>query len=300
MGKVFTSESVARETVPRSGDQERVANAFIEAVADIPHLDATIVFGSTALGNANRRSDTDVALAYGEKGNSSEFFIALRDIIQALPQGELIEPFIASRRNLADPTTSLHSDAFMAEHLKLVARESTLLSINPELFANMPDPLSELPSDQAATLAERVVTNYLENKIRKFFNASRQNDIENYHRLQRAFELPTAITRKLLRLQTVRSHYRTEVFQAQFYDRDNLAHESQQLSQLLGREWAQHSAWLIERDGEYSQLLEDTIEGTTSIETYQTWLDDVAQPSFDRALRLSVAALAIRDAATYE
>lgn len=299
MGKIFTAESVAREAVPHLGSQERAAYEFMEMTSDIPHLKAAIVFGSTALGNARRRSDVDIAVAYEESADLSDFFINLRDTVQVLPHGELVEPFIIDSRSLTDSTAALQGDVFMAEHLRLTARASKIPGINADIFANMPDPLTELPPAQAAALAEQVATNYVTNKIRKFFNASRQNDTSNYHRLQRAFELPTAITRKLVRLQTVRSRYSHQAFQAHFYDRDNLAQEGQKLNEVLGDEWTRCSAWLIERDKEYSELLEDTLEGSLPISAYQRWLDNVAQPSFDQALRLSVAALAIRES-TYE
>lgn len=295
MGKVFNAESVAREAVPWPGDQERVAREFMDTATNIQGLDAAIIFGSTALGNANRRSDIDVAVAYNDKGDLPAFFTELRDTVQSFPQGELIEPFVVGNQSLTDAKTALQGDVFMAEHLRLAARESDLPGINADAFATMPDMLTELPPAQAASLAEQVATTYITNKVRKFFNASRQNDTSNYRRLQRAFELPTALTRKLVRLQTIRSQYHNQAFQAQFYDRDNLAHESQQLSESLGNEWTQCSTWLIEKDQEYSQLLENTLEGSVSISAYQKWLEDVARPSFDHALRLSVAALAIRN-----
>lgn len=295
MGKIISAESIAQGAYPRQGDHERVAGELMEAAEAIPSLRAAIVFGSTALGHANRRSDVDIAIAHKE-GDAMAFFADLQHTFASLPQGNLVETHIISDSALRKGEVH-DGDVFLAEHLRLAALTSRVPGIHPEAFAAMPDFLATLPPDEALTIGERVTKKYLHHKERKFFNALRNGDDQNHSRLQRAFELPMAITRKFARLQVLRDHGRQSAFGAEFYAKHSLATQAQQLEHT-NKDWQQSSAWLIERDREYTSILEETIGGGMSLKQYEAWISEVSQPSLGHALRLSIAALAIHRSVT--
>jgi len=132
-------------------------------------------------------------------------------------------------------------------------------------------------------------------KERRFFEAQRRHTDEiNYARIQRAFELPTAITRKLVRLQQLRACKMSSIVELppHFYQRDGLASHAKTYYDA-SPEWAECSTWLIARDGEYTELLNDTVAGSTSLKEYEAWLHDIARPSYQKALHLSIAAEAL-------
>lgn len=294
MGKIIPAETITRGAYPYNGDHERVASNFMEAAETIPSVHAAIVFGSTALGHANRRSDVDIAIAHRE-GDAMAFFADLQHTFASLPQGNLIETHIVSAAALRKGQVH-DGDVFLAEHLRLAALSSRIPGINPEAFAAMPDFLATLPPDDALTVGERVTKKYLHHKERKFFNALRSGDDQNHSRLQRAFELPMAITRKFARLQVLRNRGQQSAFNAEFYAKDSLAAQAQQLGHN-NKDWQHSSAWLIERDREYTSILEETIEGNMTIKQYEAWIDQVSHSSLQHALRLSIAALAIHESA---
>lgn len=293
MGKVFRSEHIQEGGYPELGDQFDIAQSFMDQAAALPDLHAAIIFGSTAIGNPRRRSDVDLALAYDGSRPSqiADFHFALKEMVQKMPHGQLIEPHIVSRLSLEEPKQARKGDVLLTEHLRLMAVESVIPGINEEAFANMADPLRECTIDQATELAQQVTEAYLLHKRRKFFSAALTDEF-SHAKLQRAFELPTAITRKLVRVQALRSKSKHAAFSAGFYDRDSLARISLRDFAPAG-DWHTSAAWLIERDNEYSELLEETIAGQVTIKEYDKWLMNVSAPSYQHAIRLSIAALAI-------
>jgi predicted nucleotidyltransferase len=292
MGKVFRSEQIRHGKYPESGDQITIAHHFMEQVSTLPDLHAAIVFGSTAIGNLRRRSDIDVALAYANEDpcQVANFHMSLQEILKEMSPG-LIEPHIISKRSLEEPDQAQKGDVLLTEHLRLMAAESTIPGIHPEAFVNMVDPLRELTIDEAAQLAEHVTEAYLIQKRRKFFNAVLLDEL-SHAKLQRAFEFPTAITRKLVRVQALRSKSKLTTLPAEFYDRDSLAEVSLKDFTPSG-DWHTSASWLIERDKEYSQLLEATISGHVSLEEYDKWLLGISEPSYQHAIKLSIAGLAM-------
>lgn len=207
---------------------------------------------------------------------------------QASRHGELLELHqLPTNQGVPFP----EDDAFIAEHLRVAATEPKIHGINPEVFKRMRDIFAELPSGEALQRAQHIFENYFIYKHRTFLTAPGDPKV-----LQRAFELPTAILRKLIRLQTIRdqTYDPANPFRPEFYPREALAVQSKRIiSSSDSDSWGPLSSWLLRHDAEYTALLESTITGNTSIEAYERWLQQVSSEAITTARKLAVAARAL-------
>jgi hypothetical protein len=254
-----------------------------------------MVFGSVALGCAGVRSDLDVLgiippgedeMALSER--VARHFAEVSNRWKVLTEGSVItSQDIASRRH------PLTEDSLFTEHLLYMARSGKYTVGDPAASLL---PLNEFDSAQSQMQAAGSITAlYTAIKRKEFFTGlAAESDAPNYHKLQRAFELPTAIGRKLLRLQELRewsvASQQPHALQSsdESYRRIDLAASIKDY--LQGTDGEQPANWLLGHDQEYSCLLQDTLQGEVAMTDYEDWLGKAYRPAISQALRLTIAA----------
>ncbi|TAH36595.1 hypothetical protein EYC59_00240 [Candidatus Saccharibacteria bacterium] len=186
MGRILSVEEIQTGHIPEPGAHETAANFLMSALFDYDSMpaQAAVVYGSTALGVPNYRSDLDifvrtndpvaVARIYGE----AEAVFKIKVESHTVP-GSFFMP-------------TLPIDPFFVDHLK-TAQE------NPRWSKNWP--IMGYAGTDAYTeeqLRARI-SRYCAGKATTFTQAQVDYRGEpNLHTLQRAFELPLALARKII------------------------------------------------------------------------------------------------------
>jgi predicted nucleotidyltransferase len=290
MGKVFSPEQIKSGDIPEDGAHEKAGRYVLESLFDPPGLwvpinetrrqlnydvmqrvsgiNAGMVYGSTALGSANVRSDLDVLVTYYT--NHPQVLTTMREVFE-----ETQKRFKVPVEHHIVPVVSLLSplehtiDPLFAKHLfEIQAQDEPRWSYNwPVDGLRWGDAVDE---QQVRALAIR----YCSAKRRQLVNGTvdyRGNP--NYAVMQRALELPAAIGRKVLAATDGQDKV----------DQQLLQDKSEMMGTLLDRynssrisymgEPDKSLADLSELDFEYDDLLASTIGGETALKDYSEWTD---------------------------
>jgi predicted nucleotidyltransferase len=302
MGKVFQPEMIIGDQVPHPGTHQMAGQFLMDALGGrdkslgravdprLRGIPAHMIFGSVALGEANIRSDIDFLGIY-EPGDLDDLE-GLGDVFAETQRRyhTSIDPILYQSGSLHN--TLLHSiDPSFAGHL---------LSIQRSRKWSRHNPLSGLFMDQTpeevAERARPAAAHYAALKLRQFTggialansNRSMHPDLEI---MQRAFELPNAIGRKVLDLTVApsdtqdrkKSRSKADTLQEimlQTYDVANSAgFDANDIMAALNG--------LIAMDSDYTLLLQNTIFDMSSYTEYSIWLVEMYLPALRKAHKVS-------------
>ncbi|GEM_PF-2396439 len=284
MGKIFSPETVEKNDVPEPG-AHRAAGRFIldkfrnDALSY--SIGGVMVYGSTALGTANIRSDVDVLFTYYP--SHSKGLDEIRDVFLEAENDYRVpvEPNPQSVGALFDPLQHTIDPAFAA-HLYHVQD-------NPEWSYNFPA-TGLYMSHEDRQLQERLRPSALRFSAgkRRLFAKS----IVNYrgetecNAFQRALELPNAIGRKVLSFEAkIDDSISAEISS----DKNGTIDKTHRRMLELDAAWSivanapKAYMQLAELDEEYTSLLENTLNHTVSIASYKQWLQENYMPALKMA-----------------
>lgn len=300
MGRVFPPEVISAGDYPVLGAHESAASALMtEFQAENKANGFTgMVYGSTTFSYASIRSDLDVLGVIPDSTDTSTIQSRVVDYIAevATEWRVPVEANVISAPDLAQRRRRFVRDSLFMEHLASVARSGKYVVGDVETYLQ---PHVTYDSAQQQWLAARLVTQHYTSWKGIYFLEGSVAVLgqPNYHKLQRAFELPSALGRKLLRLVELtewtseHGEQNTSYPEQEFYARQSLAERVRGI--VADTPYTTSVDWLANHDNEYTQLLQSTLQGETTITDYATWLKDVYQPAMRHALRLSVGAFAL-------
>lgn len=191
MGRVFNFEAVARGKIPTPEDFAVARNVFearMEELVEKELVSGAFIFGSVAIGAANRRSDFDAFVAVPDnhidnyqavKSAVNETMHATRGKVSIVPIIQSVDALLQGRHEM---------DRLFGEHLTSPHRG--IIGMDPAHQIKYPeDSASHIMAGYLAAKKRRLTTAYTE-----CFNPS-ESDLTG---IQRMLELPVAIGRKAL------------------------------------------------------------------------------------------------------
>ncbi len=289
MGKVFTPEQLEQGRVPELGAHEKAAEFVCEQLFfdqnifdDIPQLStkerskiivAGLVHGSSTHGTTNTRSDHDNLLIVDSSyvPQSSATVTELISSVFRETYARFNIEVESNRIELGDIERRLHKiDPVFLNYL-LRAEQ------NPEFSWNSPATMIKEgftnEDFQPYKLAD-VLCRYSAEKIAKFDKAINSDEVD-YHAMQRAFELPKNLGRKVLSALDpdfdVQTASTQEILDGmlEFYNSQILA---------AGRSIGNLES-IVRLDREYSELLDDVVKGRKTIGDYTAWITRCYRPT---------------------
>ena len=300
MGKVFSPEEVDSGAVPEIGAHYLAADHILEMVwggqrmlpgiptlesPDFPQrpehgIESLLVYGSTALGTANRRSDLDVAIVYDTFARQPLTFC--KGIFEQVSREYRI-PIETSAHPIGALGNGLRHtiDFSFASHLHKMDAESSWRFGKP-VWPNWERQSSDTTIDRLlpATVA------YVANKRKSFAGAVLEDNRKpDYKRLQRAFEIPAAIGRKIVMLYYSSGQEEvdpTNKGQAAGFVLAKMTEIADNSRRIEPDTIGKFSA-LCDKNDYYTQLLEQTVAGQTSLSEYKEWLQENYLAAYDSA-----------------
>jgi predicted nucleotidyltransferase len=301
MGKIFTPNEIQSQAYPSPGAHTRVAEEIIEFICDWHEDDpdvaprAAMVHGSVVFGNDNIRSDVDVLAVRGGEGDELDVLTGMGKYIGSLARRTFIpiEISVISEEDIRSRAHPITEDIFFAEHLTVAARSTAYLCGD---MGDMLRPLGEYAdSEEQQAAADRMSALYVSIKKNEFFKSMTIPDQRvNYYKLQRAVELPSALGRKLVRLAQIRAnaaHTNEPIAptqESEHYTRQAFADGVLALAADCPQ-WSGPANQLLDLDGEYEEVLQSTLSGESSIDSYTKWVSNAYKVALEQALRLTVS-----------
>lgn len=280
MGRIFSYEEITEDRLPTAESFHDAQKVFSELVADGINeswLDGAFVYGSVALGLANRRSDFDSFLALAN--NKPAVYDAAKELINSVQDSSRglisIVPIVQPRQALKAGRHEM--DRFFGQHL---SSDFRLVQGN--------DPADY--TSYAPTSASEILSSYLFQKKRRMTNAytsSSPLDFRDGNGIQRMLELPPAVGRKALQALAEIGY----IDEAIDKSADKTAVLARTRSFLVDEGVEEGFDQLMQLDRAYYDLLTQTLKGGVTKETYNeeieglhaqmpvaiTWLDNVEQ-----------------------
>ncbi len=293
MGKVFSPEEIDEGRFPEPGAHEEAGRFVLKNLFDsdelwvpigdgrrslnfdVSHkyhgLESGMIYGSTALGTANIRSDVDALVVY--RGESSIVLSTIREVFEEAEktyhvpvEGHILE-FYSRARPLGHSIDSL----FLNHLLAIQEQDEPRWSYNWPVSYLLNHISDEPPSQQSIrNLAE----GYTSGKMRQFARAITgfRGEI-NYNTMQRALELPSAIGRKVIaatidpddaqRPHTMPAEDSMPLMMQKLYEIDYFQ---------LGPDTAKNLRMLSTMNQEYNNLLDSAVNETIGLDYYTEWL----------------------------
>jgi predicted nucleotidyltransferase len=279
MGKIFTPEQVANNQIPEPGAHE-AAGRFIldeffiqdrvEEWHEFQHIDAAMVYGSTALGTAGLRSDVDVLAVYHPSREASAPHFINRVIREA--EDKFNVPVELSFRAGSFDTSPTTIDALFIQHLQQIQDQD-----EPRWSHNWPveglywqHPLIFTPEE-----VRGIAVKYIGAKANQFAKSIIEyRGSVDMRSFQRALELPKSIGRKVMAA-TSAAEGETQAMTSTgvMQHRLEVLHRNSRYLSLDKHGNPSHQYSLIQLDREYDQLLSSTIEESTSLGEYSKWIE---------------------------
>src|SRR5665213_1540234 len=257
MGRIFSYQEVAAGQVPNSEDFELARDTFIEAASECIDIDGSFVYGSVAIGAANRRSDFDSFVALAEDCPRS--YSAAKFIVQCVREKTgyniPILPVVHPRSALEIGHHDL--DRFFGQHLSSSYR--VVEGNDPAEYISFPD-----------QPARDVLADYLFQKKRRLTNTYTSTDPLDVEEggLQRMLELPPAVGRKTLQALAETGIIDEAVERSA--DKAAVLTASRSLFEQHGL--AQGFDVLVSTNKDYDDLLDETLAGDVDKDTYEDML----------------------------
>lgn len=279
MGVVYTPEQVALGQYPQEGDHARLGEALLDVVQHSESILAGVVYGSTAVGIASRRSDVDF-LAVCEEGS----FVQGLAVVRAVKQQELaggnfarLEEHFESDRPF-EKTGQV--DVQYLQHFKRIIETAPAWAVG--------DPLAYIGEIEPSTEElGQSVREYVRSKAGKFGKVAASTEVD-YSDLQRALELPVAITRKTR--QVAEAYFGDDAVTEDKMSMARIGEEILTHPQIIRRPGAsdaleKHSE-LIRLDRECTEQLEIAI-ARDEVDSYAAWLNKSYLRAIEGAVVLS-------------
>lgn len=189
MARVFTYNQIERGEVPTTKDFAHTREVFEEYAQDAiaeGTIASAVIFGSVALGRANRRSDFDCMVVPVD--DSQEAYEAAGEVqmyTEDLTNNRVqVNAILHSRSRLASGAHEI--DRFFGSHI--TASNSIVVGENPADYIQFAD----IP-------ARDIVLSYIRQKKRRIQLANSSQEAASILAMERMLELPNAIARKALR-----------------------------------------------------------------------------------------------------
>lgn len=283
MGVVYTPEEVAHAEVPQPGAHLLAAKHFLAACEQSDYILAAQIHGST-LTVPKRRSDMDVVSVYP----LSESHAAADDRCRMIE--DVWDRYHVKTECHSIPSAGeLHfpdRDIFFARYLLDVAKGS------PDFGIGGPEAYIQRIQVSASPEEERLrAFDYVHAKSGSMNRALDNNNLE-YDTLQRAFELVSALGRKLVPF-LQHAAERLAGLEYPLDDRDKMTIVVTQglgIVATLGynvEPLVSYQQKLATLDSAYTKVLEDTLAGNLSVSQYEKWISDNYRPALQSALGLS-------------
>jgi len=286
MGRVFTPEQIRMEKIPRVGDMQAAGRHILGLLIDDDDTEkvvhSALVYGSVAMGQADMRSDLDLLVNY----ESEHHMACINRVASVTTEAETVysvavEAQLYEVGDIPVPQ-SLGLDPFYAAHL-LEAQNLR----NPSWHINFPvdahtfQEAAQLPIEQVREICYQ----YLVAKTTHFtWPLVHEDEDIDYHVLQRTFELPTAIGRKILpalySLEQVPKPGNESAMKEMV--RDATKHLFEDSDEVLG---AYNELEAMDR--QYSRMLEDVTKDLITLDEYETWINNVYREALRRAVLIS-------------
>jgi predicted nucleotidyltransferase len=299
MGNVYSPEQIARGQVPVLGAHEEAGQYILHELfeplmppegegrlfeLDGHGVDAAMVYGSTAYGTTNIRSDLDILVFF----RPSQATTALSHIGETLQSAS--KRFKVSVESNVLPVGAIHTnsehglDPLFTKHLIEIHQ-----TYNGRWCRNNPtdglDRIAQYANDPRVVSAE--AHRYAAGRRNFFVRALTEvPEQTNCHALQRALEFPSAIGRKAVAAlasedaapldmssrPSMNARARAELFaNVPEGDEAMVAHHDR----------------LYTLDQEYTAVLKDTVAGETTLESYKDWINGIAPEALQTAFTLS-------------
>ena len=259
MGRVFSYEAIAAGKVPQPEDFAQASKLFLERIGESVAdgtVDGGFVFGSVGRGSANSRSDFDAFISLNS--GASRSYEAARDIVQSINNESsgkiLVEPIAYPKATLASGQHEI--DYLFGRHL---------LSGFRLVEGNDPAEYLAFPNDQARD----VFAGYASVKARKL--SALYVTADSYETagkgLQRMLELPNSLGRKALAALQDAGYLEKA---AEASEKPAVFRQSDELFRAHGL----HDGFrkLAAANDEYSELLQEAVEGRVDQQTYDAEL----------------------------
>ena len=306
MGKVFHPDELQAGHWPEPQAHIKATDDFFNHLGELndmcevsgvtderhnPHIQG-MAYGSTVRGEANVRSDNDVLLVVGER-QYPEILVHIADLISSV-QGKYHTPFEISAHSMREIMSgNFFMNPCFAESLRAIDS-----SDSPHKIGNISrhfHSLSDIktPGERLEVLKSAAVT-FFEAKRQQLFRYMGKSALApaDLSPLQHAFEAPPIIGRDLIRLQVLgrqalEGSLDTSIaVEAGSYTKKYIYDEALKLAPDVPQ-WQESLEYLRKMDTEYSQLLDDTIAGETSLDEYTKWVTDKRSDALEQALLLS-------------
>ena len=258
MGRIFSYQEIERQQIPEAIDFEHARDVFLEEVSSSSDINGGFVYGSVAIGSANRRSDFDVFLSLGI--DAPKCYDAAKYIVEStrLATGYKIPKIVP----IIQPRSALESghhdmDRFFGMHLS--SKYRVVVGDDPAEYTVF----SKAP-------AKDILANYLFQKKRRLSNAytsSEPLDVEEGG-IQRMLELPLAVGRKAMQALSEVGVIDEAVEQSA----DKRAVLTASRSLFEEYDLASGFSVLVSNNTEYEDLLDAAIAGEVNKATYEGML----------------------------
>lgn len=290
MGKVFSPLEIQAGIIPEPGAHEAAAHYIVDALLENTTdffngngVQAGMIYGSTAMGSANIRSDVDVLVTYREQ-LADKALPAIRWVFRhaerrfnvpveanILPVGATFSPL----EHAIDP--------LFAEHLIDIQNQD-----EPRWSYGWPvDGLGIDPRILTEDTIRKLAIRYCSAKSRRLTRGLVEYDGgPDYKHLQRALELPAAIGRKVLAVVYGSAH----VSQAVLQDKYNATGQVARLFDTITEKgWdiadsKQRFLELANLDSTYNDILGDALDGKLTHSAYGKYLSS----SYEATLLLGI------------
>jgi len=293
MGKVFSPAEVQNGAVPAPYAHESAAAEILQAARDahvgeydfvhtrsaLSKISGVMIYGSTATGTANIRSDLDVLVAYD---NSVKAIDQAHELFKEVshrwrvPVEANAQPWLAIESPLRNGL-----DIAFASHLKHIAADDRWRAGNPTADLRV-----DVDRETYEAFLLPATVKYLASKRKKFAHELMEvSDEPDLKVMQRALELPTAVARKILSLKEP-----PEIADKADNKQAAVAYCHQIMIDLRpgttffeNEDEAGNFMELVAANAEYSEALDATVTGALSIGDYELWLNDHYRVSLQRA-----------------
>ena len=283
MGVIYTPEQLSSGRIPDETAHRRAGRFIIERFSDLhaeaPDFRGGMIYGSAHF-NPTIRSDLDI-LTVLDPSVSPQTIDQILAIYREVGQQFSVQP--EANTLLLNEKSSWHDhklDALFGVHLEAILRDNPESAVGD--FRHLLK-FDELSPEKALA----IVHEYAVYKERRFVKSlTHTGEGIDYARLQRAFELPSALGRKAIAAFSINAR----VDYAQL-GRDRLSTECLDIlsTQTLNENAHLAHTQLATNDATYTQLLHDTLVGDVSLDDYEGWLADVSRPAIHNARVLSTA-----------
>lgn len=309
MGNVLPPDAIIHGKIPRKGAHLEAAREIIAAHADLPEEMgvASVIYGSTAEGRSDERSDVDVYVSYPQPfgsvtGDVNRVRRRIDDIHQAVGNAYsvtveanvLTERMIAPTENpgegffdpqMLDISSTEELDPLYVLHIQdMIDKRRPDLTLRTPLLPNYqlrPEHLTEDDQVMIVWLAVR----FCAIKLRHMRQALAHEQVD-YKALQRAFEMPKAMGRKVLAVMAMGN---AGITSFDVTDKQEMQHKLHEVAMEEGATTLlKHHELLVELDRQYTELLAQTVQSGGGIDQYNQWILSVYRQAITSAAVMSL------------